>query len=340
MNQGEGADPMGEGLAEIVDSGKFSIDVDLNNQAICGWYAGADGQTTVSLYHRSLCLGTVACDQPRPDVVAAGYHADGTCGFSFPGGRYALQPGNIYKVVIANASARIEQWRLYGVQADWHSRFVVHELLPRHEYAYLASDTESVLAQSCDLIAYKNLMIRLRRGKRGVSGRGKFIGLDYPHAASDFTHFRFFSESLLPFWLEFLDARYLWSVVDTFADYGTAEERLGALAVSNYMYAERFFQSKHCIFDEVEKPDERKVFRPQLPYWGGMKTNQLAEDDAMDVFFTRNIEILACAPLIRRVFFELMRRSAAEADSGLGFNLAHSQYFRELFAVYEREHFS
>ncbi len=340
MKRGKDEVQASEAVADFVNTDRFSIDVDLKNQAICGWFAGVDGETKVSLYRRGVCLGSVSCTLPRPDVAAAGFHVDGACGFSFPATRYGLQPGNIYKVVIASKSTRIEVLRLYGVRADWQSRFVVHELLPRHDYAYLANDTDSVLAQSCDVIAYKNLMIRLRRGKRGVSGRGKFVGIDYPHATSDFIHFRFLSESLLPFWLEFLDARYLWSLIDTFADYGSSEERPAALAVSNYMYAERFFQTKHCIFDETEKEEKRKVFRPQLNYWGGMKTNQLAEDDAMDIFLTRNIEILACAPLVRAVFFELMRRSSNEPGSGLGFNLSNSKYFRELFAVYEREYFS
>ena len=319
---------------------KFSIDVDLNNQAICGWHGGAGADTKVFLYHRDRCLGSVSCVQRRPDVLAAGFHRDGACGFSFPVSEYKLIPGNIYKVVIFSGEQRVEAMRLYGASSEWASKFVDHELLPRHEYSYLANDTESVLAQQCDLIAYKTLMIRLRRGKRGVSGRGKFVGVNYPWAASDFVHFRFLSESLLTFWLSFLDARYLWSMVDTFADYGGVEERLAALSVSNYMYAERFFQTRKCIYDAVEKEEERKVFRPQLPYWGGMKTNQLAEDDAMDIFLTRNIEILACAPLVRSVFFELIRRAARESDSGFGFNLVNSKFFRDVFAVYDADYFS
>lgn len=271
--------------------------------------------------------------------MAAGFHTTGMCGFRFPLESVNIFEGCIYNVVIISGMERYSVHRLYGDQEKLLSEFVAHELLPRHDYKYMTSTTEEVLSNSSDIIAYKNLLIRLRRGKRGLEWRGAFKGVDYPYKLSDFSFFKMITETKLEFWLAFLDARYLWSVLDTYADYGDSTERLAALAVSNYMYAERFFQTQRCLFDFIPKIESEKITEHQLDYWGGMKTNQLADDDALDVFLTRNIEVLNISKVIKRIFIELIKRSSVELQSGLGVNLNNSKVFTGIFEQYSKKYF-
>ena len=318
---------------------KYSIDVNLKLGYISGWFDCADEHTVVELYHRGVKVASTGCLRSRPDVMVAGLHSTGDCGFSFSKGDYLIEDGCVYKVVIVFGDQRLSALRVYGDFKKLQEEFFVYELLPRHEYKYLAETTEEVLSNRSDTLGFKSLLIRLRRGKRGVSWRGEFKGVEYPHKYSDFVSFKSVFEGQLEFWLRFLDARYLWSVIDTYADYGSVLERLAALSVSNYMFSERFFQTRKCIFDSVEKVEVDKVLVGQINYWGGMKTNQIIEDDSMDVFFTRNLEILKDIPVIQSVFFELIKRAAVEEESGLGFNLKFSDYFAKVFDFYRKERF-
>lgn len=318
---------------------KLSVDVDVKNKAICGWVAAND-VVVAELSNRDEKIHSVQCVLPRKDIKALGFHATGECGFAFYEKQHSLVSGNIYKIDL-KISARDERtfFRLYGDKKTLLEDFVRFELLPRDDLSFLHNSTQDVLTASSDIVAYKTLMIRLRRGKRGKGGRGVFAGIEYDHKATDFLCFRKLTEEYLSVWLEFLDARYLWSVVDTYADYGTDAERLAALAVSNYMFAERFFQTQRCVYDFSVKTEVEKVIERQLPYWGGMKTNQLKADDALDVFLIRNINLLSCSPVIKAIFLEIIKRASVEAESGFGFNLKNSDYFKSVYDFYVHNFF-
>ena len=317
---------------------RLSVDVDLKNRAICGWIATSE-VAVAELGLRGEKILSVQCVLPRKDIKALGFHVTGECGFAFYERRDLLVVGNIYEVILKVPAEKDRVfYRLYGDTKTLLEEFVRFELLPRDDLSFLQNSTKDVLAAVPDIFAYKTLMIRLRRGKRGKGSRGVFVGVGYDHKVTDFVCFRQLTEKYLTVWLGFLDARYLWSVVDTYADYGTDIERLSALAVSNYMYAERFFQTQKCVYVFSEKIDADKVIERQLPFWGGMKTNQLAADDSLDVFLTRNIEILSFSPAIKSIFYELLRRASNEPESGLGVNIKHSIFFRDIFKKYSAEY--
>ena len=316
-------------------STKLSVDVDMENKAICGWVVSGEIISTVDVYHHMNKVATGVCNLHRPDILALNMHSTGNCGFSFSETKHGFVRGNVYIVGVKAGSEYLRVLRVYGDSASLLNEFIGLELLPRNDPSHLDLETEGVVSSNSDVQAYKKLLIRLRRGSRGRSWRGEFVGTDYSHRETDFVYFKFLTESLLAFWLGFLDARYLWSVVDTYADYGMREEKLAALAVSNFMHAERMFQTRRCIFDSVEKALEDRIVDRQVEYWGGMKSNQLSGDDALDIFLSRNIEILQSAPVIRSIFFEILARAASAPDSSLGFNLANSSYFKEVFSHYE-----
>lgn len=314
---------------------RCAVDINLKTPALCGW-ASCDQPVMAELQHHDESLGRVPCTLHRPDVLAAGLHHNGDCGFAFHAAECGIVPGNIYKVILSTGDRRLEFLRLYGDHASLLETFVHFELLPRDDGRYLSPSTEQVLAEGSDLQAYKTLMIRLRRGKRGQGWRGHFSGVDYEAKESDQAAFMAFTERYLSVLLGFLDARYLWSVLDTLADYGPHEQRLAALAASNFLTAEKMLQSRSCLFTSQIKPVDERITTHQLYYWGGMKTFQFSTDDALDIFLTRNIELLSATPVVSALFFELLKRAARATDSGLGFNLANSPYMQDAFDFYER----
>lgn len=320
---------------------KCSVDVDLRINAICGWASEGAGVATVTIGSRGLTLASNLSDLMRPDVKAAGLHSTGECGFIFPEDELGLVKGNIYTVTVMPISSEaVVVHRLYGDYAALLKVLSEFEVQPRDDVTCLAVPYEHALEQYTDVVMLKYLLIRLRRGKRAKGCRGRFEGVEYPNRDYDFSRFRSIFEGYLSVWLKLLDARYLWSIVDTYADYGFKHERFAALAVSNYMFAERFFQTRKCLFNSERKSDEeiQKRSQGQLPYWGGMLTNKLDADDSMDIFITRNLEILSDVPVVKSIFIELLKRAAKEADSGFGMNLNNSKYFDNGFDVY-KEHF-
>ncbi|WP_236208414.1 hypothetical protein [Pseudomonas tohonis] len=314
---------------------RCSVDINLRTPALSGWASCAQ-PVRAELHHHDQFLGAVPCTLNRSDVLAARLHETGRCGFAFHAAEYGIAPGNIYKVVLRTTDGQREFLRLYGDHTALLNTFIHFELLPRDDPQYLRASTEQILAKGSDLEAYKSLMIRLRRGKRGQGWRGRFSGIDYEAKDSDLAAFTAFTERYLSVLLGFLDARYLWSILDTLADYGPQEQRLAALAASNFLTAEKMQQTRSCLFVSQSRPAAECVTTHQLLYWGGMKTFQLSTDDALDIFLTRNIELLSGFPVVAALFFELLKRAARTSDSGLGFNLGNSRYMQEAFDFYEK----
>lgn len=315
----------------------FAVDVNMQLQGILGWVACIE-IAKVKLYKNGILLGSEVANLYRGDVKDAGLHTTGCCGFSFDASVYELREGDVYDIEIQSEGRVVNVARLYGDHKKLLEEFVQLELLPRNEISYLLTTAEDLFKEVPFIFAYKRLIIRLRRGKRGKQSAGVFVGYDYESKESDFSCFRTLTERYLSVWTSFLDSRYLWSVLDTFADYGAPIERLAALAASNYMYAERFYQTQHCLYNVVEKNNEGKVLSYQLQYWGGMKTNQLSRDDAMDVFLTRNLELLNEAPVIKKIFFELLDRSTKEPRSLLGLSISNSDYFSSAYKIYREKY--
>ena len=320
---------------------KYAIDIDLNKKSICGWVANDSEVATVSISLRGQKIGEQLSDLMRPDLQAAGIHETGRCGFKFSEETTELVVGNFYTVTIGLKDKKIVNQKLYGDHNDLSKVYRDFEVLPRNDLNFLDIPYEKVLTQYDDVRLLKYLLIRLRRGKRAMNSRGKFGGVEYSGKAKDFFEFRSLFEKYMPIWLKLLNARCLWSISDTYADYGSREERLGALAISNYMFAERFSQTRKCVYNMVRKSDAeiKELSNGQQHYWGGMLSNRLVADDSMDVFITRNLEILEGLPAMRAIFLELLKRSATEGDSDFGFNIKNSDHFKSAFEVYKKNFF-
>ena len=128
--------------------------------------------------------------------------------------------------------------------------------------------------------------------------------------------------------------RYLWSVVDIFADYADIGERMAALSISNILMHERFAQTNKCIYDFSEKND--KILDKQIHYWGGMATNRLNLDDSFDIFMTRNLECLESFPLMKKFYCFFIKKMMHEESSILYLNINNSVYFGEAANFYKK----
>lgn len=316
---------------------KYSVNYSPSIKAISGWVSRIDEGKSVSdvtVLLKGLIGGIkeVKCDIYREDVKLAGVHDTGVCGFRFSQIEHSLIEGNFYKVEIVVDGQSTVVPLMYGDHNSVKRYFTMFEV-PRDDLDIMMSHPILMFKDGCDLLNLKKLMIRLRRGKRSKGWRGRFTGIDYTYQSLDWELFRLLVISNLEILIKYLDARYLWSVVDTFVDYGSSVEKLAGLSISNWMYQERFSQTLNNIYNLYEKASP--VLDSQYLYWGGMRSNLLRADDAMDVFITKNLECLTEVPYLKSIFIELMNRAAIEDGSTIGINFKHSPYFREMWMFYK-----
>jgi len=312
---------------------KLFADVNLKLRAITGWAGPNEDVSTLKaeLFRNGTSVASVPLDVQRKDVKEAGLHPTGRCGFKFSELQHGLVQGNFYHVLINSPETSLKKGILYGDVAALMETFDRFEILPRNDYSILEPSTKALLSQGCDLINLKKLLIRLRRGKRAFQCRRTFKGVEYAHKEEDWNFFRGWVEENIDILTKHLSMRYLWSLLDVFADYAETAERLAALAVSNILYQERFAQTYQCIFDLHEK---KELSSEQSFYWGGMKTNCLAGDDSYDVFLTRMLENLEPFPLIKNFFSAWLLRASETEKSILGCNMKHSEYFQKMADCY------
>lgn len=316
---------------------KCSVDVNLTKKAITGWAVSDTNQNlddcVVSISRNNDLLASCFLGVQRYDVKKAGLHPDGKCGFEFHSKDVNLVEGSIYHVSFKAVDGTSSKCVLYGDKSRFVGEFNRFEL-PRDDFSIMEGHPDDLFKSGDDLLALKKLLIRLRRGKRAHGWRSSFKGYSYPHIHDDWVSFRKFVEQYVDFLISTLSPRYLWSIVDTYADYADGGEQMAALAVSNMLYQERFAQTYKCVYDFVEK--EEKIIDRQLVYWGGMATNRLALDDAYDVFLTRNLECLSEFPLMKRFFIGFVKAMLEVDSSIMHFNVNNSPYFNNMAQFYNQ----
>ncbi|MFZ2450574.1 MAG: hypothetical protein WAW36_08645 [Methylovulum miyakonense] len=317
---------------------KYALDYKSGTKYIGGWVSRKDenqSEENVVILLRGLKgeIARVKCDVQRNDVKDAQLHDTGLCGFKFPSELVdTLIDGNFYSIHIITPKELVRIPILYGDVDILMDKFYRFEL-PRDDFTILESTPANLFSSGSDIINFKKLIIRLRRGKRAKCSRGKFEGIDYPHKEIDWTIFRLIVISNLKILFKHFNTRYLWSIIDTFVDHGDKYEKLAGLAISNWLYQERFAQTLKCVYDFNEKSNP--ILNRQLGYWGGMLSNLLNDDDAFDVFITKNIECLEIVPVIKCFYVELLFRSIAEDQSIIGFNFRNSAHFTKMGEYYK-----
>jgi hypothetical protein len=322
----------------LANFGPFSIAVDFDGEGEIkgGWIAFESGQifnayiSTPKNQEVKLLL-TV----PRPDVVTAGHSKNVMCGFYLPEG-HVHQPGDFIRI-------RIETEDGVNLTHSWlmgrkDEAFTVFDEIsfPRDNFEICEIPTQSLMETKTSTELLKCLIIRLRRGKRGLSGRGDFVPYEYAFAASDFkllqlllTEYSFAIQELLG-----NSMRWLFSINDTLSDWSQGLEKSVSLYVGSFMLWERSAQtvlkSKGASFDL----NATKNMPGQFVGWGKMGTHQLSSDDALDIYLARTWDFIRESRFW--LHFELLRRMFVDPESLHGLILAASDDATASWTLYEQ----
>lgn len=309
--------------------------IDFHNNKISGWVEKSLEVKSVKLIRSDASFIETTINVIRPDVVKAGITNNDVCGFVFNQAiDCGIEDGNFLLVeIVTHCQKKYKKSVFVGDKEKWKNKFEDFQVQDRRDFSIQDGRVEEVFKKNSDVIAFKLLLIRLRRGKRAFGWRGVFKGNLYSEIENDWTFFKQFYENHFLNMKDICFVRSLWSIVDTFSDFGNAIEKACALSVSNYMYQERFAQTFRRIYEVKEI--ENKQMLGQTHYWGHMSTNQLERDDSYDVFLTKNIEVLEMCPIIKKTFGVIFLESLKAESSILCINKTHSPYFNEAFRFYK-----
>jgi hypothetical protein len=308
--------------------------ISFNKNVFSGWVEKPSEIKSIKLIRSDSSFFEVAINSSRPDVVKAAITDCELCGFVFNNPvDTVIEDGNFFLVEIETNTQTYRKSFFIGDKEEWKKKFEDFQVIDRNDFSIQDGNIENVFRKNSDILAFKILMIRLRRGKRAFGWRGSFKGNIYEEIDNDWERFKDFYEYHFLNLKDILYVRSLWSVLDTFSDFGDSIEKACSLSVSNFMYQERFAQTFRRIykFEEIEN----KQTLGQTLYWGGMATNQLERDDSYDVFFTKNIEVLEMSPIIKITFGVIILESLNDELSISNINQSHSPYFKEACQFYK-----
>lgn len=312
---------------------KYSID--FHNSRISGWVESPSSVKSIKLSRSDGSFIQTIIQHRRPDVVNAGHTNDEICGFVFAEEIDPIkEDGNFLLVEIETQQNIYKKSLFVGDKKKWKEEFEKFQVVDRSDFSIQNGHAENLFAKNNDIIAFKLLLIRLRRGKRGFGGRISFVGKSYPEMERDWLVFKQFYSNNFSNLKNILFVRSLWSVLDTFSDFGTPIEKACGLSISNYLFQERFAQTLRTIYNFEEIEDKKLM--GQSPYWGGMLSNQLSSDDSYDVFLTKNIEVLEMCPIVKKTFGVIFLESLNSELSIININQTHSKYFKEVFEHYKQ----
>lgn len=305
----------------------------VNNKktSITGWVAGDYSLETISvtLKRNDEVIKNTELNVMRPDVFKKGLHKTGLCGFSFNKEELNIIDGNIYSITVANGTLSTSKKIVSGDLSILAKEFDSFEI-PRKDFSILDIPTSNLASgdEGSDLIVLKKLIIRMRRGIRGMGSVDGFNPKSYQFMDDDFSLFQSFITNNLNELKSVISTRYFLSIIDTIADCAKdVNMRLGALAISNLLFQERFAQTYKCIYDFQRK--KSPIIDRQFEYWGGMKSNRLSKDDSYNVFISRNLECFKDHSLLLELFKYVIVKMAESDESILAFNMANSDFFNK-----------
>jgi hypothetical protein len=321
---------------------EYSIDIDHSKRIISGWASSSSFSVTklpvVKLFNAKGKSFQIALDQQRPDVYSLGLSKAINCGFMVDCNLNNLIDGDLIRIVISfGCSPSVGRTFMLGDHDIHISNFLRYELA-RDDFSIMKISTQDLMASGSDLFNLKKLLIRLRRAKRGLGWRGSFSGFEYHHFNDDYDYFKRIVIEGRYVLFDLLPIRYIWSIIDTLADFGGVENQAAWLCLSTNLASERMAQSLKLI--EQSKRLDNIVLDKQIGYWGGMYSNKLNADDSLDTIITRNIECLKSYPIAYSYYRKIMLSMNDSTDSVWSRNICNSLYFSEAWKFYKNKFLS
>ena len=316
---------------------KFAIDKRFDKGLINGWATSdkqdLDIEFSVNIFTPQRKVFSAKANLYRSDVQSAGLHSTGNCGFSFNAHAAGVRDGDLIFIRIG-CEEPVEfksHSFVYGDANNKVEEFSKYELA-RDDFSIMEESTIALLENHNHLLALKILMIRLRRFKRAKQWRGEFYGIEYSYKETDWELFRNIVTNYREAIFDNLSTRYLFSIIDTIADFSSKDEGLAALSLSMMMFHERFAYTLNLIYDKQVKINPVK--NTQMHIWGDMLTNNLFRDDSLDIYLTRSTALLKEYPALLSYFYEIVQRSAVEQNSLFHENISSSEYFMSAWEFY------
>lgn len=315
---------------------KYSIDFNSSTNRVSGWLSLANNESLESchvlvegLFGKRFIVNSFVF---REDVKALGLHPTGMCGFIFYPVENGFTNGDFLRVSLYDGSG-YKGCKVILLDSEKKIKKIFNELeYERNDFSVMEASTLDLFKNNADLLAFKILLIRLRRAKRAKGWRGKFSGYEYSYFDDDWRAFFHVVDVCRWSLFDVLTVRYLWSVIDTFADTAIDGERLAMLSLSVMLMQEKLGQTRKNIYDSTLKVEP--VLDRQQGYWGGMATTRLSHDDALDVYITRMIDSLSDYPIAYSFFIDLYFKMIDEKESFLALNINNSSYFKGAIDFY------
>ncbi len=242
-----------------------------------------------------------------------------------------LEPADVIRMIVCAQAAGDSARLAHGLQIlgrtfpDDRDRDIVLGEIQKMEFA---RDDNSLLSLAPDLIverfprhlAFKALLVRLRRGSRGLASFPVLKAVDYAFRDADWRNFQALLAANIGFFTRTLNSRMMLSVVDTYTDFGTGEDRATSLLIANIFVEERIFFTVQAAYDLV--PKERPILERQIPMWDGFLANRLAGDDVFKVWLNRHQTVMAEAnPVLAAMFYRLFVLMIEHGVSAINLNI-------------------
>lgn len=111
------------------------------------------------------------------------------------------------------------------------------------------------------------------------------------------------------------NSRWMLSIVDTYADYGTQLEQATSTLISAFFNNMRMMDSYLMLLDKKEFNDELWHNIKQEPLWDGFLTFNLRYGDTMINLYKRMQRTIDRTPLLKSIFEELLQRAVEHTNT-------------------------
>ena len=246
-------------------------------------------------------------------------------------GAGSLEPADVVRLIVC-AHAAGDEGRLSEGLAILNRKFPDdrerESLFGEIQKMEFARDDNSLLTLAPDVIferfprhlAFKALLVRLRRGSRGVASFPVLKPVDYDFRDADWRNFQALMAANIGFFVRTLNSRMMLSVADTYTDFGAGEDRAISLLIANIFVEERIFFTLQAAYDFV--PKKSPILERQIPMWDGFLSNRLAGDDVFKVWLNRHQTVMAEAnPVLAAMFYRMFILMIEHGVSAINLNI-------------------
>lgn len=125
------------------------------------------------------------------------------------------------------------------------------------------------------------------------------------------------------------DTRWLVSITDTFANYGTPIERRNAMFVSIVANFEKLWATNLLMYDVHFNQAKLKRLKKNriIPLWDGMYSFNINRGDMTNNLFGRVYSLLEDTPVIRKIFDTVLERIKSNDTTLANLELYHTRLF-------------